>query len=61
MSQAVAITAMTTTPPVTVVLSGTSSLITIVTIVLTLMWLPVTFSQHDVVLPPPLMLQAQEV
>ena len=45
---------MTTTPLVTVVSSGLSSLLTMVTIAPSLMGLPTTSGQHDVVLPPPL-------
>ena len=50
-------TATTTTPPVTVMCSGASSLTMTVTMVPTLMGLPVTLVQHDVVLSPPLMLR----
>ena len=46
-------TAMTTTPPVTVVSSGMSSL-SLVTMAPSLMGLPTMLGQHDVVLPPPL-------
>ena len=49
--------AMTTTPPVTDVCSGTSSLLTTVTMPPSLMGLPMTSGQHDVVLPPPLTLR----
>ena len=45
---------MTTTPLATIVCSHTSSLLSIVTIATTLMGLPATSDQHDVVLPPPL-------
>ena len=45
--------AMTTTSPVTVVSSGMSSL-SLVTMATSLMGLPSTFGQPDVVLPPPL-------
>ena len=51
MSQVSTSTAVTTTPPVTVVSSGMSSL-SLVT--MALMGLPTTLGQHDVVLPPPL-------
>ena len=57
MSQASATTAMTTTPPMTVVCSGMSSLFTTVTMAPSLMGLPVTSGQHDVVLPPLLTLR----
>ena len=53
MSQAFPTMAMTTTPPVTVVCSGMSSLLSVVTMAPSLMELP-TSGQHDVVLPPPL-------
>ena len=46
--------AITTTSPVTVVCSGMSSLLTTVTMAPSLMGLPATSGQHDVVLPPPL-------
>ena len=50
--------ATTTTPPVTVVCCSTSlSLTMTVTMVPTLMGLPVASGQHDVVLLPPLMLR----
>ena len=45
--------AMTSTPPVTVVSSGMSS-ISSVTVAPSLMRLPTTLGQHDVFLPPPL-------
>ena len=45
---------MTTTPLVMVASSGLSS-ISSVTMAISLMGLPVTFGQHEVVLPPPLM------
>ena len=54
MSQA---TATTTTPPVTVVCSGTLSVIMTVTMGPTLMGLTVTLGQHEVVLPPLLKLR----
>ena len=44
---------MTTTPPVTVVSSGMSSL-SLVTVAPSLMGLPTMLGQHDVVLLPPL-------
>ena len=50
MSQASATTAITTTLPVIVVCSGTSSLLMTITMAPTLMELPVTVGQHDVVL-----------
>ena len=53
MSQASPTTAMTTTPLVTVVSSGMSSL-SLVTIGPSLMGFPATLGQHDVVLPLPL-------
>ena len=53
MSQVSTTMAMTTTPPVTVVSSGMSS-ISSVTVAPSLMGLPTTLGQHDVVLPPPL-------
>ena len=53
MSQVSITRAMTTTPPVTVVSSGMSSL-SLVTMAVSLMGLPATFGQHDVVLPPSL-------
>ena len=56
MSQASATMATTTTPPVTVVCSSTLSLLTTVTMAPSLMGLPVTSGQHDVVLPSPLTL-----
>ena len=46
--------AMTSTPPVTAVSSGLSS-ISSVTMASSLMGLPATLGQHNVVLPPPLM------
>ena len=49
--------AMTTTAPVTVVSSGTSSDLSTITMAPSLMGLPVTSGQHDVVLPPPLTLR----
>ena len=57
MSQASATVAVTTTPPVTVVCSGTSSLLTTVTMAPSLMGLPVISGQHDMVLPPLLTLR----
>ena len=54
MSQASTTLATNTTPPVTVVSSGMSSLFSIVTMVPSLMGLPATSGQHEVVLPPPL-------
>ena len=48
-------TAITTTPLVTVVSTRTSSLTMTVTLALKLMGLPMTVSQHDVVLSPLLM------
>ena len=56
MSQASATTATTTTPPVTVVCSSTLSVFTTVTMAATLMGQPATLGQHNVVLPPLLML-----
>ena len=53
MSQVSTFTTMTTSPPVTVVSSGMSSLAT-VTMAPSLMGLPTTFGQHDVVLLLPL-------
>ena len=53
-SPAPATMAMTTTPLVTVVCSSTLSLLSIVTMAPSLMGLPVTSGQHDVVLLPPL-------
>ena len=47
-------TAMATTPQVTVVYSGTLSLLSVVTMVPSLMGLPATSGVHDVVLLPPL-------
>ena len=47
--------AMTTTPPVTVVSSGLSSLSSVTVAPSCLMGLPVTLDQHGVVQPPPLM------
>ena len=55
MSQASATTARTTTPPVTVVYSSMSSLLSAITMAPSLMGLPVT-SGHEV-LPPPLTLR----
>ena len=52
MSQASATVAMTTTPPVTAVWSGTWALLTTVTIAPSLMELPMTSGQHDMVLLP---------
>ena len=52
MSQASTTMTMTTTPPVTVVSSGTSSLLSKVTMAPSLMGLPVTSDQHDMVLLP---------
>ena len=46
-------TAMTSTPPVTVVSSGMSSL-SLVIMASSLLGLPATLGQHDVALPPPL-------
>ena len=57
MFPATATTATTTTPAVTVVCFGTLSLSTTVTMIPTLMRLPVTSGQHEVVLPPLLMLR----
>ena len=57
MSQASASIALTTIPPVTVVCSSTSSLLTTVTMAPSLMGLPVTSGQHNVVLPQPLTLR----
>ena len=57
MSQALDTTAMTTTPPITVVCSGMSSLLTTVTVAPSLMGLPATSDQHDAVLPPSLTLR----
>ena len=54
MSQAAATTAITTTLPVTVVYSGTSSFLMIATMTPTLIGLLATLGQHDVVLPQPL-------
>ena len=50
MSQACTTMAKTTAPPVTVVYSSTSSLLSTVTMAPSLMWLPATSGQHDVVL-----------
>ena len=47
-------TASTTTPPVTVVCSDISSLTATATMAPSLMGLPVTLDQHDVVQLPPL-------
>ena len=49
----VSTTAMTTTPPVMVVSSGLSS-VSSVTMAPSLIGLPATLGQHEVVLPPPL-------
>ena len=57
MSQASVTTATTTSPPMTIVCSGTSSFLMTVTMTSTLMELSVTLGQHDVFLPPPLMLR----
>ena len=54
MSHASITTAMTTTPPVTLVCSSTLSLLPKHTTVPSLMRLPAMSGQHDVVLPPPL-------
>ena len=54
MSQVSTTIAMTATPPVTVVSSGTSSLLSTVTMASSLVGLPATLGQHDVVLLPPL-------
>ena len=54
MSHIITTMAMTTTPPVTVVSSGMSS-ISSVTVAPSLMGLPTLLCQHDVVLLPPLM------
>ena len=56
MSQVSTTMAMTTTPPVTVVSSGMSS-VSSVTVAPSLMELPTTLSHHDVVLPPHLTLR----
>ena len=56
MSQASNTMAMSTTAPVTVVCSSTSSLLPTVTMVPSLMGLPLTSGQHDVGLLPPLTL-----
>ena len=53
-------TAMSTTPPVTIVNSGMSSL-SLVTMAPSSMGLPTMSGQHDVVLPPPLHQDALEV
>ena len=53
-SQASTTMAMTPTPPVTVVCSSMSSLLSMITMPPSLMGLPVTSDQHDVVLLPPL-------
>ena len=53
MSQVSTTMAMTTTSPVTVVSSGMSSLSSVI-MALSLMGLPTTLGQHNVVLPPPL-------
>ena len=50
-------TATTTTPSVTAVYYGTSSLIMTVTMAPTLMGLSAALGQHDLVLPPPLILR----
>ena len=52
LSQASATMTMTTTPPVTVVCSSISSLLTTITMDPCLMGLPAVSGQHDVVLPP---------
>ena len=52
MSQASAATAAITTAPVTVICSRMSSLLSTVTMAPSLMGLPVTSGQYDVVLPP---------
>ena len=57
MSQTSATTATTTTSPVTVVCSGTLPVPMAVTMASTLMELPATLGQHDVVLPLPPMLR----
>ena len=57
MSQASATMAMATTTPVTVVCSGTSSVLTAVTVAPSIMGLPAMLGQHDVALPPPLTLK----
>ena len=57
MTPASATKAMTTTPPVTVVCSSMSSLLSAVTMAPSVMGLPVTSVQHDVVLPPLLTLR----
>ena len=49
--------AMTTTTPVTVVCSTTSTLLSTVTMSHSMMGLPATSGQHDVVLPPLLTLR----
>ena len=54
MSQASTTTAMNSTPPATVVYSVTSSLLSMVTMAPSLIGLPATSGQHDVVLLPPL-------
>ena len=54
MSQASITMAMTITPPVTVLSSSTSSLLSMVTLVPSLMGLPLASGQHDVVVVPPL-------
>ena len=56
MSQVSTSMATTTTPPVTVVSSGMSSLSS-VTMAPSLIGLPTVLGQHDVVLPPPLTLR----
>ena len=56
MSQASTTMAMTATPPVNVVCSSVSSLLSAVTMAPSLMVLPATSAQHDV-LPPPLTLR----
>ena len=61
MSQASTTTARTTTPPMTVLCSSTSSLLSTVTMAPSLMGLPVTSGQHDLVLPPPLTLRSLDV
>ena len=54
LSQASVTMAMTTTPPVTVVCSGTASLLTTVTMAPSLMGLPAMSGQHDISLLSPL-------
>ena len=57
MSQASSTTALITISPVIVVCSGTSSLLTTVTMAPSLMWLTVMSGQNDVILPPLLTLR----